>query len=350
MKVYLLPPCGSFYKANLHSHSTLSDGNWTPEEMKRNYMAEGYSILAYTDHQVLICHNDLAEENFLPLNGYELDIPENDKPWGVSAKTCHLCLIALDKERTKQNIYHESVFIDRNAEMTDIAEDRAPIERKYDPEFISNLIKEAREDGFFVTYNHPVWSLESDGQYLKYHGMHAVEIVNYSSCVLGHDDRNSNLYDNILHNDEEIFCVGADDNHNKYPIDSPLCDSFGGFTMIKAEKLEYSAVADALIKGHFYASEGPEIYELYYDTDDKLFHIKTSEAAYIIRTSGERYSTCFAAEKKGETVNEATFDFGRSLEGYVRFIVRDREGKEAHTHSYKISEILSKNGENDVIY
>ena len=35
MKVYLLPQNGNYYKANLHSHSTLSDGKWTVEEMAK---------------------------------------------------------------------------------------------------------------------------------------------------------------------------------------------------------------------------------------------------------------------------------------------------------------------------
>ena len=35
MKKYLLPKDGSFYKANLHCHSTVSDGRFTPEEIKK---------------------------------------------------------------------------------------------------------------------------------------------------------------------------------------------------------------------------------------------------------------------------------------------------------------------------
>ena len=34
MKKYLLPQIGCFYKANLHCHTTVSDGSITPEEIK----------------------------------------------------------------------------------------------------------------------------------------------------------------------------------------------------------------------------------------------------------------------------------------------------------------------------
>ncbi len=49
MKKYLLPESGKFYKANLHLHTTISDGRMTPEEVKQAYMEQGYSLLAYTD-------------------------------------------------------------------------------------------------------------------------------------------------------------------------------------------------------------------------------------------------------------------------------------------------------------
>ena len=34
MKQYLLPPTGTFYKVNMHCHTTISDGSFTPEEIK----------------------------------------------------------------------------------------------------------------------------------------------------------------------------------------------------------------------------------------------------------------------------------------------------------------------------
>lgn len=38
MKKYLIPNEGKFYKANLHMHTTVSDGKMTPEEVKEEYM------------------------------------------------------------------------------------------------------------------------------------------------------------------------------------------------------------------------------------------------------------------------------------------------------------------------
>ena len=40
-RIWLLPQEGAFYKANLHCHTTFSDGVWTPEQVKKEYQARG---------------------------------------------------------------------------------------------------------------------------------------------------------------------------------------------------------------------------------------------------------------------------------------------------------------------
>ena len=97
MKKYLLPEKGNFYKANLHCHSTFSDGKWTPEEIKEKYMNRGYSIIAFTDHRTLHSQSHLTDESFLALDGWEIDVSENKRNPNGYKKTCHFCLIAKEK-------------------------------------------------------------------------------------------------------------------------------------------------------------------------------------------------------------------------------------------------------------
>ena len=64
---------GQWYKANLHSHTSVSDGPATPAERAEQYRRARYSILALTDHSHT--QNDLGrlgDANFLVLNGVEL--------------------------------------------------------------------------------------------------------------------------------------------------------------------------------------------------------------------------------------------------------------------------------------
>ena len=86
MRKYLLPDNKNAYKANLHCHTTISDGKMTPEEIKENYKSKGYSIVAYTDHDVFVDRSHLCEEDFLALNGVEEEI--NGRSFGSGWQDC----------------------------------------------------------------------------------------------------------------------------------------------------------------------------------------------------------------------------------------------------------------------
>lgn len=337
MRKYLLPENGKFYKANLHCHSTVSDGRWTPEEVKENYKAKGYSVVAYTDHAAFVPHNELSDDSFIALNGYELDISEG-KIEGRSSKTCHICFVATDKDRTVQRIFYDCRHYRNNLEWLSLDPEREPLTREYSTEFISDIMKQGAEDGFFVTYNHPVWSFETMEEYCGYHGMHAMEMVNYGCVTEGYDDRNENIYDQMLRGGEKIYCIATDDNHNKFPEGHPRFDSFGGFTMIKAPAFEYGAITKALVDGNFYASEGPQIKELYFE-DGKVY-IESSDAARIVMTSANRRYKVACADKVGETISNASFEITPELGTYVRFTVKDTEGREAYTNAYFLSDLI----------
>ena len=71
---YLINPNKTQFKANLHCHTNLSDGHWTPEQVKEEYKKRGYSVVAITDHERLVSHNDLTDDNILFLTAYEVYI------------------------------------------------------------------------------------------------------------------------------------------------------------------------------------------------------------------------------------------------------------------------------------
>lgn len=333
MKKYLLPETGKFYKANLHCHTTVSDGSYTPEQVKDAYKNHGYSVVAYTDHNVLISQNHLTDGDFLALNGYELNAA------GENGQTCHMNFIALDPDNLTQVCYHREKYLFANAvkyrNQLKFDESLPDYERVHTPEKISEMMRMGRDGGFFVVYNHPAWSMESPEQYTNYHGMHAMEIHNTGCLRAGYNDYNEKEYDHILRAGERVFCIAADDNHNRYPLESHLSDSFGGFTMIKAEKLEYKAVTDALLAGHFYASQGPEICDLWYE--DGKVHITCSPAQMVI-VSGDRRKTDFVSVPAGEALTEATLTVNKEYK-YFRVTVIDENGRRANTNAYFLDEV-----------
>ncbi len=332
MRKYLLPARGRFYKANLHCHTTFSDGNLTPEEVKKLYASLGYSIVAFTDHDILVPHDELSDGAFLALHGFETETTEKKTSF-AEAKTCHICYIALRRDQLTQPSRDPSARLYGHAaeHLKEVRFDasKPDFKREYTPENINRMIREAREEGFFVTYNHPSWSLENYDDYIAYEGMNAMEILNYGCLTEGYDDENPQVYDGMLRSGRRIYCLGGDDNHNEYPADHPKSDSDGAFTMIRASSLDYETVTNALAKGHFYASNGPRILSLYYE--DGQVHIRCSPARRIIYSTAIRHRETAVAEV-GKTIREASFRI-RENDGYFRLTVVDRFGKRAYTNA-----------------
>ncbi len=339
MKKYLLPENGNFYKANLHCHSTISDGKLTVEEIKEEYLGRGYSVVAFTDHDIFLTHNDLTDDKFLALNGFEAEInEETEKVWDYK-KTCHICFVALDENKTIQPMWNEKYLFGNAPKYLKLArfdESEEPFVRKYTGERISEMMQIGKDSGFFVTYNHPTWSLEEYAQYINYNNMHAFEMFNGSCIASGYDDYNPRVYDDLLRNGKRIFCIGADDNHNEKDRNTRRWDSGVGFTVIKAPELKYKAIADALVNGDFYSSEGPSINALW--LENGKIHIECADADKIVMTTGRRRTDILHAENN-EPLTSADFDVFKE-DIYIRITVTDKSGKHACTNAYFADELL----------
>ena len=316
-KRYLLKPYPS-YKANLHCHSIHSDGNLTPEDLKTAYMAEGYSIIAYTDHRVYHWHKELTDENFLALAAYEVDMNEwPDIPDSFDrVKTYHL------------NMYDKHPEAGKTAVLP---------ERRYgDVHYLNQYIESMRQAGFLVCYNHPYWSLQNYDDYKDLRGCFAMEIYNHGCEHDGLYGYNPQVYDEMLRTGNRLYCVATDDNHNSKPFGDPLCDSFGGFVMIQAQELSYDAIMQALEAGDFYASVGPEIYEI--SLEDRKLIIDCSPVEKVfVQTQGRFCHKAVALP--GETITHAEFDL-HGNEGYVRVDLRDERGLHANSNAYFLDEFL----------
>lgn len=333
MKKYLLPYNIDGYKANLHCHTTVSDGSCTPQQVKDFYMERGYSVVAYTDHNVLVSHPELNDKNFLALNGLEYDVTQEAREGLPFRKTCHFCAIALEQDNLTQPCWHRSKYLTRGAvEHRDSVlhdENQPDWERIYTPEEISRMMKEVASKGFFVTYNHPTWSLEQYPEYMNYEGMHAIEMFNGACIVEGFDDYNPRVYDDMLFGGKRIYGIGADDNHLRY-TEGAYCDGGHAFTVIKADKLEYRAVTKALEDGMFYASEGPVIHNLWFE-DGKVV-IETSPVVRMYANYGYRVAKPINAEA-GEYVTRAEFPWDEKYQ-WMRVTIVDEHGKRACTNAY----------------
>ena len=290
-----LPSKGQLYKACLHTHTIVSDGNFSPKEIKRRYKALGYSVVAFTDHELLHRHDELADDTFLPLAGLEIALwshkydPKNPnepidrvhlnflatrpdviaQPW-LDARQC-----ARYAKRDNGILAGWKPTSDELAAARREAHvgEHPDMSRYFDAETVRSLVREAKMAGFLVALNHPRWSHLSLADANTFEGLWAVEVYNRDSeqSAYGEDDF---FYEALLRGGRNpgLRCLATDDAH--------FDDHIGhGWVNVRAECLDYGSIIEALRAGHFYSSTGPEILEARLAGD--VLHVRTSPCVFV---------------------------------------------------------------------
>ncbi len=328
MKKHLLPENTNSFKANMHCHSTYSDGSMTPQELKEIYKLHGYSVLAITDHEGIFDHSYLDDENFLTIPSYEREINSDADCWN-NVITCHMCFYPKDRNNINMTAFdpdfvHPKFRWMHTPELKEkITYLGAPYKPYYSAESINYIIAEAKKYGFLVTLNHLQWSQEKYETFSKYKGMDAVEVYNSATAATGLDMDDGLYYDALLHLGNKIRCVCADDNHT-------LSHCFGGWIVIKAAALKHEDIITAFENGEYYSSTGPEINSLY--IENGKVYIGTSNAKHIRFLTSNRLTKLVTAENK-EYITEAEFDL-HAVKDYFRIEVIGESGKKAYTNAY----------------
>ncbi len=291
---------GQWYKGNAHSHSTVSDGRLTIEERFAQFQEAGYGFLVLTDHGHVsdVSSYDVPGE-FLAISGSELH-PKN--PYGGS--TYHI--VAID--------IHEPI-------------DTADLHP-------SGVIEKIREQGGEAILCHPYWCGHTIIDLMPLHGYIGVEVYNATCVGIGKGVSESH-WDELLDKIGPTFGFAVDDCHGTEH------DVHRGWIHVKSEKLELPAIMDALRRGAFYSSMGPEIHDLDISEvevttreGDKgkatRLHIHCSPAVSIAfkgcRSTGRNYGA-----HNGELLTEAEH-IARGSERYIRIEITDPTGKKAWTN------------------
>lgn len=329
MKKVLLPRV-PFYKAALHTHTTLSDGKLTPQEAKQLYRQRGYQILCMTDHNIHVSHNELTEPDFLMLTGFEWNTA-GTPGWSVfSGKTYHLLFIAKKPDNLWQPLPRHGVTADHPG----WAEQAENMDRTYSIDSVNAVIARGNEKGFLCCYNHPVWSLQNYMDWAPLEGLWAMELCN-SGADLTYDRDNSVIYHDMCRQGKRIVPLGTDDSHSAK-------DAGLAYTMVGAQALTYEKVIEALEKGDLYISTGPRIHSLC--LEDGILQITCSEAARILVETGNR----FRRQAVGSpTLTEASLDMTQWLEKsqnepdtFLRVTVTAPDGSYAATRAYWRNELV----------
>lgn len=308
MRIFLLPENANAYKANLHCHSTFSDGKFSVERLKELYKAHGYSVVAFSDHNVLVPHPELLSADFLPLTATEIDVNRH------GTESCyHLNFISGDMNR--------SAF--------------PPVERVYSVDGINRIIQTGNKNGFLCQYNHPRWSMQTAEDYRPLKGLWGFEVFNTGCEHDMHDGWGDREYEIICRDGGEYpAAVATDDNHNwANDPESPYDDSFGGWTTVFAPELTYGAVFEALKRGDCYATTGPEIRSLYVD-GGRLYAEFTPACSVCLRFETRRTGILISHT---DSLTSAEFDVSGNYR-YFRLEIKDAHGCKAMTRAYTYGE------------
>ena len=334
---HLLPAAVPYHKANLHTHSIVSDGELTPQQLKQEYKSRGYGILAITDHSVMVDYHHLCDDDFLMINGVEMDIEDPAIPY----KTRHLCMLCKDPHllwlpyRDKDMLPHMIPYFEK-CQCEGMAQ-------AYTPEAINAIIAKANEKGFLVTYNHPTWSQESYPDYITMRGLWAMEYRNAASAISGFDEDNSRVYQDLLNVDRKILPVMTDDIHHQVKPNGAT-ELAGAWVMVAAEDLQLDTVMTALQRGDLYSSCGPQIHSLTCDGDN--IYITCSPAANVRMMTNTR-AAIYRCSPDGTPITEAKLPLqfwkkrnANDPNGFVRITVTAPDGTYAVTRAYLLHELM----------
>ncbi len=282
---------GRFYRGNIHTHSTRSDGALEPEEVCRLYRDSGYDFLCLSDHFVpkydfpITDTTPFRTNSFTTILGAEIHAPANSH-----GEVWHILAAGLPAD-----------FAPTAADESGVA-----------------LAARARTAGAFVGIAHPQWSglTIEDGRSMV-RAAHAVEIYNRTCALECARPDGTYLLDQLLDEGRHLTAYAADDAHFKYE------DGFGAWMMVKAEANEPGALLEAMKAGLFYSSQGPEIRDFAIEGGEA--HVACSPAANIALVGrGTR-----VAHKIGRQQTGAVLPIEKFAGDWLRLVVTDAAGKSA---------------------
>ncbi len=213
-----------YYKAQLHTHTTCSDGKLTPEELIKEYQKRGFVFLAITDHDCItdidIYKEKVRGQEMVLIKGEEMTWPKPVRPFG----------------------YHiNRLFVGEKIKRKDL----------------QTSIDETEQTGGVIIINHPgfLGSLGTQ-QWLP---EKLLEVNNYSflEVINHHTDTEVNLqyWHALLKKygpDEPIWGMAGDDCHT--------IDEIGlNFIMVGVTEVSEEGLKNALKRGNFYLTQGPEV-------------------------------------------------------------------------------------------
>ena len=281
---------GKWFKAALHVHTTNSDGDVDVATRLQQYRARGFDVVAITDHRTTNDLSGFSDKKFLALSSIEFH-PETYS----GAPTHHFLGYGLPHPYTYDNSLTAQEMID-----------------------------DIKSKGAKVFYAHPSWTGHTYVEMTEVSGYLGVEVHN-QVCENMTDSGNGSMHwDQMLNKGYVLSGLASDDVHASSEVGK-------AWTMIRAAELNDKSILEALEKGCFYASTGPEIKAYQLNSDLKIQVACSPAEKIVFRTSGAGNGKVFKAEN-GETLQSAEWDLSTKKPKWIRCEVTDKDGHTAWTN------------------
>jgi predicted metal-dependent phosphoesterase TrpH len=282
---------GRFWRGNLHTHSTRSDGRLPPEAVADFYRQARYDFVMLSDH-FWECYGypvtdtrALRSRAFTTLLGAEIHAPITSKhqDWHIVAAGLPLDFAPWSSGETMQS-----------------------------------MCRRAAAAGAFLGIAHPQWYGLTKEDALSIAEAHAVEIYNHSCAVECDRGDGVVVLEEALAAGKRLNAYAADDAHFKTP------DAAGGWVMVKADRLEPELLLEALKRGEYYSSQGPAIHDIAISGDE--VRVACSPAVAIVAVgAGTSSRSAHGCDLQRATLPLEPF----SADEYFRITVVDERGRRA---------------------
>lgn len=215
---YAVP--GQYRKAQLHCHTTESDGKFRPAELLGMYREAGYSFVSITDHNRVTRYNALDSEEFLTILGTEDTVTRWFRPLGP----------------------HMGRLFVKESLASGLAQDR-----------IDRTVAEAGIAGLcHLSWTGNLWTGSWTSEAVqKLQGYRLLEIWNPHSDPR-EDIRRWEMALAAHGPDQPVWGLSVDDCHSPRTFNK-------AWIMAKVDKVSADALRKALRQGAFYSSTGLEL-------------------------------------------------------------------------------------------
>lgn len=300
-----------WYKGNLHTHTTESDGDADPKTVTKWYRQHGYDFLILSDHN----HRTVIDYSTSRKFRRPLMIPGEE----VTVRLINNLPAAL---------HINAIGITRVVEPIDAGSMVPTMQANIDSIVSAGGLVQFNHPNYSWAYNHEAISQTRGATLLEIHNAHPA--TNNAGSL--NRPSTEEIWDKVLSTGLPIYGVATDDAHNYHDFTPEKSNPGRAWVTVRASKLEEEAILQSLSSGDFYSSTGVTLLDIDFQQD--MIQIDIEEFRDSV------YTTTFTG-KDGvilDVQDNLTPSYQiKGTEGYVRATIASSAGQRAWTQPKFIS-------------